>query len=433
MPEENQSPSSSISPTLGKSKRNWKKIALIFLLALFVASLVGVGLYLLVPRLTEEPPSQKQTAPSAKPKEEKPHPLKGKIAFVKSTFIKHEEITYPDGSSGICAKIDSDIFITDPDGTNETKMFDFSSGCGVSPSNLTWSSSGKYLGWFRNGSFEYVESNNLRFKAISKITSVRKKGSLAGFAFSPDEDKVALIETYNPPEIYPLAEDDTSMLVRIIDLTNKKTIETINVIEGTGKIDERMYPRPRSNHVGWIDPTTMVTAFKQNEKFDISSLDYKLGGGLSDRQQITTSERVPYPFAVGNKTEKIAYWKGELNDKELWIADFDGSNSKKLTSIGPLTPSGIKFSEDNKHLIYCSYIGDGVGLTIINLESDKIKKFNASPGFDWGPGSNLIVANNPNLGQSISLILFDIDGKKIRELKKGTSKINYTSPAWFPK
>jgi len=58
-------------PTSNKKPFNWKKILLILLIALFVISLLGVGLYLLIPRLTEEPTPmtqpQKQATPSAEP------------------------------------------------------------------------------------------------------------------------------------------------------------------------------------------------------------------------------------------------------------------------------------------------------------------------------------------------------------------------------
>ena len=56
-----------------KPERNWKKILLFLLIGLFLISLVGVGLYLLVPKPTEESTPttqpQKQATPSA-PKDE---------------------------------------------------------------------------------------------------------------------------------------------------------------------------------------------------------------------------------------------------------------------------------------------------------------------------------------------------------------------------
>lgn len=66
MPEENQSPSPSISPTLGKHNRNWKKILLILLILGVSISLVGVGIYFIGTGDFQAPSSQKQATPSAK-------------------------------------------------------------------------------------------------------------------------------------------------------------------------------------------------------------------------------------------------------------------------------------------------------------------------------------------------------------------------------
>jgi len=84
MPEELQNEIPSISPTLEKPKRNWKKISLLILIGLLLISLVGIGLYLLIPGLNQEPPSQTQkpATPSTKPK-----PKTTKIIWVKGKEI----------------------------------------------------------------------------------------------------------------------------------------------------------------------------------------------------------------------------------------------------------------------------------------------------------------------------------------------------------
>ncbi len=81
MPEQTQIPPTSISPTLGKPKRNWKKVFLLLLIALFVVSLVGVGLYLLIPKLTQEPPSQTQKQATSPAEPTKPTNKKKTIAY----------------------------------------------------------------------------------------------------------------------------------------------------------------------------------------------------------------------------------------------------------------------------------------------------------------------------------------------------------------
>ena len=72
-----------VNPTIEKPKRNWKRTLLILFILLFFVSLIGIGLYLLVPKLDEGSPSttQEQATPSAKKAE---HPLKNKIIYTKT-------------------------------------------------------------------------------------------------------------------------------------------------------------------------------------------------------------------------------------------------------------------------------------------------------------------------------------------------------------
>ena len=100
MPQETQAPQSSISQSLGKHSRNWKKILLILLILGISVSLIGVGLYLLIPRLIEEPTSstQKQVTPPAKikPKTTKIVWIKGKEIWVKELNKKAEKVLTED-------------------------------------------------------------------------------------------------------------------------------------------------------------------------------------------------------------------------------------------------------------------------------------------------------------------------------------------------
>ena len=103
MPEVSATTPSSTEPTISvpeKPKRNWKKLALIFLLALFVVSLIGTGLYLLIPRLTEGPvlPTQKQATPSAKikPKTTKIVWRKGAEIWLKDETKEAEKVLTED-------------------------------------------------------------------------------------------------------------------------------------------------------------------------------------------------------------------------------------------------------------------------------------------------------------------------------------------------
>jgi hypothetical protein len=99
MPEEIQSTPPSISPTVEKPKRNWRKILLILLVVLLLVSLVGVGLWL-IPKLTKEPtsPTQKQATPSAKvqPKTKKLVWIVGREIWMKELNKKAQKVLTED-------------------------------------------------------------------------------------------------------------------------------------------------------------------------------------------------------------------------------------------------------------------------------------------------------------------------------------------------
>jgi len=82
MPEENQ-PQPVTNPSLEKPKRNWKKIALVLVIILLIAGLIGVGLWLLLRNPPEAPSKQptKQATTAAKPREKETKPERTKFAY----------------------------------------------------------------------------------------------------------------------------------------------------------------------------------------------------------------------------------------------------------------------------------------------------------------------------------------------------------------
>jgi hypothetical protein len=127
MPEEEQ-PQVEISTSLGKQKRNWKKVALILLIALLVASLVGIGIYVLIPKLIGEPATQSQ------PKKE-------------STPSATEEKTSPKYEAGLYFARGNSIYRANYDGENQKLMLKNAAEKGFFVYNLAFSASKKYLTW----------------------------------------------------------------------------------------------------------------------------------------------------------------------------------------------------------------------------------------------------------------------------------------------
>lgn len=81
-----------------KPERNWKKILLFLLIGLFLTSLVGVGLYLLIPRLTEQPtsPAQNQTTDEDQPVTKRLVWVVGKEIWVKELYKEAEKVLTED-------------------------------------------------------------------------------------------------------------------------------------------------------------------------------------------------------------------------------------------------------------------------------------------------------------------------------------------------
>ncbi len=128
MPDESPAPQPSISQPLGKHSRNWKKILLILLILSVSVSLIGVGLYLLIPRLTENPTSQSQ------PKKES----------TTSATKKEKPTKY---NKGLYFAKDNSIYQADYEGQNQKLIFQKASEEDYFVYDLSFSATGSYLTW----------------------------------------------------------------------------------------------------------------------------------------------------------------------------------------------------------------------------------------------------------------------------------------------
>ncbi|MEK0338472.1 MAG: hypothetical protein QQN41_13670, partial [Nitrosopumilus sp.] len=188
MPEENQSPSPSISPTLEKHKRNWKKILPLLLIGLFLISLVGVGIYFygssdnsfLFKRDETKEPSNTS----------KEHPLKNKIIYTKSIITDEKYNTSPNVE---LSKVDTDIYAMNLDGSGETKIVDLEVRTNLNyPTSISLSPNNTYLVWIRENAdgeekLNYVE---LAIYGQNTIKTLISDDGIKGFKFSPDETKI---------------------------------------------------------------------------------------------------------------------------------------------------------------------------------------------------------------------------------------------------
>jgi hypothetical protein len=184
MPENSETPTISPLVESQKSERNGKKILLILLVALFLVSLVGVGLWLLIPGLTEEPssPSSKQATPSVTKK--KPQ---------------------PEYKPGLYFSKDSSIYQADYNGKNQKLVFQNASEKDTFVYHLAFSATGKYLTWTSRLSKDSGVRNFSRIfyytDADKKIRSNSYGGNLSRcnkynllYDLSSDQDEIYLYD-----------------------------------------------------------------------------------------------------------------------------------------------------------------------------------------------------------------------------------------------
>jgi TolB protein len=142
----------------------------------------------------------------------------------------------------------------------------------------------------------------------------------------------------------------------------------------------------------------------------------------------------------GIAQSKIAFVSRRTGNKEIWIMDYDGHNSRQLTRCGfiCLTP---RWSPDNTQIAYTAYHRSGsaskVPRTSIRIHSTIMNRRIAFPNFKgttttpaWSPdGTQLAFSSSSSGDQEIYLV--GRDGGRLRRLT--ISRGVDISPAWNPR
>ncbi len=138
----------------------------------------------------------------------------------------------------------------------------------------------------------------------------------------------------------------------------------------------------------------------------------------------------------GISQSQMAFVGSKNGSKDIYVADFDGENVRRVTSEHSIVLSP-EFSPDGKEIVYTSYREGRPALYIKNLYTGKrlalanFKGINVSPA--WSPnGQFLAVALSKDGGNSgnSQLYLIDRQGKIMRRLTNNWG-IN-VSPTWSP-
>ncbi|OGY26795.1 MAG: hypothetical protein A2Z11_02390 [Candidatus Woykebacteria bacterium RBG_16_43_9] len=395
-----EQPQPIINPTLEKPKRNWKKISLILLIALFVISLIGVGLYILIPKLTQEPPSQtqKQATPSAKPQKEKTHPLKNKIIYSMDVIRENG--------------FDKDIYAMNPDGSGEIKIFDLEPSDNTKiASKITLSPKNTYLAWIIDTSIYYIKLNKTTQNLAGKIGPIDNisRPQLWSYSFSPDERKIAVL----------IGEDEntqkgtyTSLRVKVLEFPSGQLINDFYTARGSGGPDETI-PGHKNSSPAWVDNSTIIvyTREKPNNYF----ASYDIHNGIASKKKIIKAWGW---FDINQSKKKIVYTQSNNGGLEVLLANIDGSNKKMVSNLSsPVVPT-IKFSPNGKFLIFCQYDGKSVNLHLVDLIKNYESKNACKEGewnfFVWSPDSDELL---------VELLGYDVDNKYPPELLTKLSRV----------
>ncbi|HWB09360.1 MAG TPA: redoxin family protein [Pirellulales bacterium] len=162
----------------------------------------------------------------------------------------------------------------------------------------------------------------------------------------------------------------------------------------------------------------------------------------------------------------LAYVRGDGTEEEIWLADGDGSHTRKLAdggfprwaadgktlyfhehkegtvqavdataakpTIHDITPFRDSFypvvSPDGKSLAYVS----GGNLVVVNLQSnDRVTRSLVGAGaglVGWSPDSKQVACGGFGVGDRVGLFLFDLAGGQVKQMATG----QYTLPVWSP-
>ncbi len=333
-------------------------------------------------------------------------PLSGSIALT----ISH--IDTPSTGPGGGYLSHDDIYLLDEDGSRLEKIIDYEPGNSIE--RISWSPQGRWLGFIREDvqRLEYIDFARSAGKNISTITP--KKGrDIFGYEWSPDENKLALIERGEKGSLY----------LNIFDLQSGRRENEFAIIPPNE--DRELYGfsnRFSNSYSAWIDNEHIVTIGKDKDGAFLL-FQFTLSKGLKSKREIVPMGEDSFnPFIVSPDKESIAYFKqmesSEVGEGELWLSNVDGSGAKKIIDPKDNSPViayevyDIKFSPDNRLLAYSHGAGDGVGFYILNRETGNIV-WAEEPitFFEWLLDSKSLIAHSSFISGASKMSIVGINGK----------------------
>jgi len=138
-------------------------------------------------------------------------------------------------------------------------------------------------------------------------------------------------------------------------------------------------------------------------------------------------------FASDRDGERMGGTVESRQVKEIYIADYDGENQRRVTVLKTLN-TFPRWSPDAKSIAYTSYRRGGGQIFISNIYQGTLEELTKGPTENWlaawsPDGSKLCVAS-PRGTSHTNLYVVNRDGSGMRQLTNHAS--NNTTPTWSP-
>jgi TolB protein len=132
--------------------------------------------------------------------------------------------------------------------------------------------------------------------------------------------------------------------------------------------------------------------------------------------------------------QRIAYSLSEGEGAQLWVADADGSNARKVTDTPSMINSSPAWSPDGKRLAFVSNRFGSPQVFVMNADGTGVQRltyqgnYNQTP--DWSPRGDLIAFTARDERNAFDLFVVEVASRKVTRLTQDQG--NNEEPAFSP-